>query len=127
MQVVPGKSARYRSLRDPSSRNVVRFTPGESHRLRRVVDLERRKKRSPLRSVRFLGMNLLCGAILTLLFFVCVSEYYSRLLYAQVLTDVNTQTRGGQLARAKATLEGFEKAFPYSTLAHSIHEQLTEV
>ena len=106
---------------------IARLKPSEAHRLRRVVDLERRKKRSPLRSVRFLGMNLLCGAILTLLFFVCVSEYYSRLLYAQVLTDVNTQTRGGQLARAKATLEGFEKAFPYSTLAHSIHEQLTEV
>jgi outer membrane protein assembly factor BamB/tetratricopeptide (TPR) repeat protein len=106
---------------------ITRLRPSEAHKLRRVVDLERRKKSTPRRFIKFVSLNLACGALLTLLFFVGVSEYYSRMLYAQVLADVNTQTRGGHLAKAKATLEDFEKVFPYSSLGYSVHDQLTEV
>jgi outer membrane protein assembly factor BamB len=106
---------------------ILRLKPDEAHRLRKIAHLERKKKRTRRGVVKFtIASTLLCvltGGVL----FLGANEWSSRMLFALVLEDTQTQTKYGQFDRAKANLEAFERVYPLSTCMREAQERLKEV
>jgi outer membrane protein assembly factor BamB len=106
---------------------ILRLKPDEAHRLRKIAHLEKKKKRKSKGTLKF----VLSSAIITVLaggvLFFAANEVCSRMLYALVLADTETQTRYGQFDRAKANLEDFEQVYPFSTCMYETQERLKEI
>jgi hypothetical protein len=64
---------------------------------------------------------------MALLGFIGITEYNARVVYAEILKDVEVQKTYGELLHAKASLEDFERTFPFSTCIKSAQSQLADV
>jgi methylmalonyl-CoA epimerase len=106
---------------------ILRLKPDEAHRLRKIAHLEKKKKRSSKSVLKFAAANLAILCFLGGILFLGINEVSSRMLFALVLEDTQTQTRYGQFDRAKANLEDFERAYPFSTCMRQAQERLKEI
>jgi outer membrane protein assembly factor BamB/tetratricopeptide (TPR) repeat protein len=106
---------------------ILRLKPSESSRLKKLIDLERKGRLSFARLIKLSTAAFFAVGALALLVFIGITEYTARVVYADILRDVEVQKNYGELAPAKASLEHFERVFPFSTCIKSAQTQLADV
>ena len=116
----------YTRLRKTYER-IVRIKPDETNRLRRVIHLEQRTKRTGGRILKFvLGAGLLASLVSATLYLVC-NEVFARRVYTNVLHDIDLQRKYGHFDRALRTLEDFERIFPLTSSIREAQDLLKDI
>lgn len=106
---------------------IVRLRPSESWKLKKVSEQERWAKFSFVQLFKFSGASLAVGALLCGILYLAFMEYSARVLYAQILKDVEKHKEFGQLTAAKTSLEDFKKMFPFSTRTGTAQDYITQI
>ena len=94
---------------------IAQLQPSEAPKLRKLLVAEQSVKVRLLRTFKIASATFVSLGLLTFVIFLALNEHRSRIVFAELLKDIETHKRYGSFQRANLTLADFGLTFPYSS------------